>query len=197
MSEQLSTLQITGYLLGSGFFGSLLTLGITRYLDNKKEKNQRKLWIFRALVTNLQNRLNFDFVSAINLVQIDFSNDKKVIDTWEKCREALNIDFKQSRAEQELEILSKKINNSLADLVKTIGANLGYKQDKLDILDKSYSPQRWFDDESHIRKKEQLLMEILENKRPLDFRLTPVQNNTSPHQAASQLSATLPQGESD
>ncbi len=176
MLEKISILETMGYLLGSGFLGSLITYFVTRFLDNKKEIKQRKFWIFRTLVTNLQNRLNYDFVSAVNLVQIDFYNDRRVISAWERYRSSLN--WKNPTPSQE-ELISnnKGIEKTLAELVQSIGLSLGYKQDKLDILDKYYIPQGWHDDNNHLRKKEELLMEILEGKRSLNFNLA--QNNKS------------------
>ena len=50
---------------------------------------------------------------------------------------------------------------------------MGYERDKLDILNKAYVPMRWQEDDSHIRKKEDLLVEILEGKRNLNVNLTP------------------------
>lgn len=193
MPEQLSTLQIIGYLLGSGFFGSLLTLIISKLLDNQEEKKNRKLWIFRTLLANFLNRHSYDFVSAINLVEVDFDGNNKVKAAWKSYRKTLSPRNPSPISEEEIKTFLKEIDDALAELLKVIGDDLGYKRDKLDILNNAFIPQSWSNDNSHIRKKEQLLMELLENKRALNFNIL----NPSPHQAASQPSATLPQGESD
>jgi hypothetical protein len=177
MSEQHSTLQILGYLLGSGFFGSLFTTWVIRFFDSKKEKKDRKLWIFRVLMANFQNRFCYDIVSAINLVEVDFDGDNNVKKAWKNYLKTLKPKNPNPTDEQAKACL-EEIDNALAELLKSIGASLGYKRDKLDILNNSFIPGRWQNDDFHIRRKEQLLMEVLENKRSLNFNVTNSQDNS-------------------
>ncbi len=169
---------------------------ITKYLDAKKEKNNRRLWIFRTLVANFQNRSIYDFVSAINLAEIEFDGDANVLKAWKNYRKAIEPKNPKPSNEQEVRTALKEMDDALAELVKTIGISLGYKRDKLDILNNYFIPQSWINDDNHLREKERLLMEILRSERSLSFNIIHSQN-PSPHQAASQPSATLPQGESN
>lgn len=171
--EQLTLTQLIGYLLGSGFFGSIITLIAGKFLDHKKSKKDRQLWIFRDLMANRNNRLSPNFVTAVNLIALDFYGKKNVTDAWKTYHNALSSDVDKNSKDSQERFL-KQTNDSLAHLLKEIGFSLGYKMDKLDLLNGTYTPVRWFDDYDHIRKKEQLLLEILENKRSLKINITDV-----------------------
>lgn len=67
--------------------GPVLSVFITRNLDEERFKKGRKIDLFRILMRDKglyasQVALAIDFTNALNLVPIEFSSDKEVIKCW-------------------------------------------------------------------------------------------------------------------
>ncbi|NBV05927.1 MAG: hypothetical protein EBS06_01650 [Proteobacteria bacterium] len=161
-----------------------------KLITKNKIKRDRQLWILRALMAHRNIRLHPDFVTALNLIELDFYDEKEVIKLWQDYRKTLGEDCDEKDSKQ-MEVFSKKINHNLSAFLKQIGKILGYEMDKLELLNQAYSPRGWEQNELRGQKISKQLIELLENKRSINFNLV---NNPL---TESLRSSTLPQGESD
>lgn len=145
ITQPLKIFGVPAALLFSGVFGALITMFLTKlydaWRDKKASKQKRKLWVFRELMGNRNNRLSPDFVTAVNLIELDFYNEKKVNEAWKKYHAALSSTFDKNNPDSQSRWLDK-LNHSLADLLQEIGESLGYKMDKLDLLHGAYTPSK-------------------------------------------------------
>src|SRR5690242_5264512 len=64
--------------------GPVSALYIQRWLDSRREKREKKLKVFKTLMTYRAQRLNPEFVQALNMIEMEFSDkaEKPVRDAW-------------------------------------------------------------------------------------------------------------------
>ena len=59
--------------------GPIISVIVTRILDNYREKRQRRMQVFRDLMQTRGVRLDPIHVAALNVVEIEFYNDQRAI----------------------------------------------------------------------------------------------------------------------
>ena len=118
--------------------------------------------IFRTLMRTRRTRLFIDHVSALNLVEIEFRDDKKVSAACKSYLEDLGSEQPRRADEEvavdstgeEMRIRNERYNTRvvkareklLATLLHEMAQVLGYKEvAALDIFKGGYSPQGWAD----------------------------------------------------
>ena len=68
--------------------GPVIAVLITRYWDGKREANRRKWEIFRNLMCFRRHPLSQGFVSSLNLLEVEFHDDKAVLAAWKSLYES-------------------------------------------------------------------------------------------------------------
>ncbi|MBN1783438.1 MAG: hypothetical protein JW812_00535 [Alphaproteobacteria bacterium] len=155
--------------------GPILAVIITRWLDNRRSKKDMRLQIFRALMRDRRNKLSFDFVAALNLIEVEFYDDKSVISAWKRLYESLikrwHNDEEKYQITYEWDILTTK-------LLSEVGKCLGFKNiEQTDIMSGGYAPQGWAERENKQYHINELLINLLENNNSLKVDI--ISNNTS------------------
>ena len=163
--------------------GPVIAVLITRYWDGKREANRRKLEIFRTLMRNRQERLNPEFVGALNLIEVEFHKEHEVINAWKNLFNHL-CQLPTDRKEEEEEIRHEERERLTATLLEKIAKSLGVKKDTLEIFKSGYSPQGWGDLETQQAMVRRLLLEVLANERPFPVYIDniPTSKNDAPSQ---------------
>lgn len=64
------------------FSGPFFAILVSRILDNGKEQRARQMEIFRTLMRTRRTPIWAEHVGALNLVEIEFKDDPKVIAAW-------------------------------------------------------------------------------------------------------------------
>ncbi len=155
--------------------GPISAVIITRRQDDARFIKERKLAIFRALIKERSNPLSVDFVTALNLIQIDFSDDKNVVAAWRSFSECRNspVPDKDDMDAWALKIIE---GNSKTDkLLFEIANVLGIRVNPFDIQT-SYFPRAWNDEQKLNSEIKTLTLEVLQNKRSVSIKNT---NNES------------------
>ena len=141
------------------FLGPLVAVWIARGMDDRRAKYERRMRVFRALMSTRSNTLSPDHVSALNLVEIEFHGNSEVVDKWKAYFNDL-AEYPRLENEKVLEGLSdaeiarrqgnydKRVRESrsrlLTKLLYEMAQVLGYEKIKvLEILEGSYFPQGW------------------------------------------------------
>ena len=115
-----------------------VALNVQRKADEAREWKNRKLWVFKTLMSNRSTRLTPAFVQALNMIDIEFTAapEKGIRDAWKKLLDYYG-DWGRKTPEQ------KKVDedrdfetatNLLADLLVKMGKQLGYDFDKAYIM---------------------------------------------------------------
>ena len=145
--------------------GPIAALLIQKYLEERRAKKNRKMRIHQALMANRASRLSAAWVEALNGIETEFYDDKKVIEAWRVVVDHLNAPESHDPAQLSrwAEILADHVNNMLYEM----GESLGYHFDRVTLKRNAYYPSGWgeIELENHaVRKK---LLELLDGKRKL------------------------------
>jgi Family of unknown function (DUF6680) len=85
MAEGVEALRLTEWLIaGCTLAGPVLAVQAQKWIEGFREKNARRLTIFRTLMATRATNLSPAHVEALNAVPIDFYKDKRVMDAWEE-----------------------------------------------------------------------------------------------------------------
>lgn len=98
----------------------ILAVIIAQWLQNRSEKRKDKMQIFKTLMTSRIYGWTPDRVNALNVIDIVYSDDKKVRAAWKD----LNDKYRVTNPDQQH---LKKIENAQYKLLEAIAISLGYK----------------------------------------------------------------------
>ena len=112
----------------------LIAVLVTIWMQNRKEKRERKEAIFSTLMAH---RRAFppvpDWVKALNLIDVVFSENQKVVVLWHQYYQLLG----SASSNNEYQDREHKYIELLSEMAKV----LGYKNLQQTDIDKYYSPQ--------------------------------------------------------
>lgn len=85
MVELVEALRLSDWVIaGCTLLGPVLAVQAQKWVEGFREKNARRLTIFRTLMATRALNLSPAHVEALNSVPIDFYKDKLVMDAWEE-----------------------------------------------------------------------------------------------------------------
>lgn len=146
------------------FAGPILAVFVTRWVDDRRSKVARKLETFRVLIRTRRAQLSPDFVTALNMVEIDFYDAPKVLTIHtELIRHLSTRPTDDSWGE--------RIQRLVARLLNAMGQNVGYSLEQLDILEGGYIPQAMVDDEAEQQRLRRALLAVLDGQKQLPVTL--------------------------
>ena len=123
----------------------IIALKVQRRGDDAKERKGRKVWIFKTLMSNRATRLNANYVQALNMIDIEFTDqsEKEIRDVWKELLDHYtewgNKSAERRKAEDKADL--ERSNELLANLLVKMGASLGYGFNKVDIKKGFYYPE--------------------------------------------------------
>jgi hypothetical protein len=149
-----------GLTIAALVLGPLLAVGATRLVDGWREKRNKRTELFKILMRTRGVRLSPEHVGALNLVEIEFYKEQKVLDALEKYFQHLNDDSaKPNWAQKSVHLFTK--------LLSEMARSLGYEIEQLQILTGGYAPQGWETTETRQTKIQEKLLALLEGKSSL------------------------------
>lgn len=147
--------------------GPIFAVVVTRFIDNHREVRARKMEIFRTLMRTRMTPIHYEHVAALNLIEIEFASESKVIEAWRGYLNALGEALPPADDHAGHAAIRKKRDSLLTKLIHEIAKVLNFEVEQLDILGGNYIPQGWNDDEWGQRLVRQGLLEVLHGRRPL------------------------------
>jgi hypothetical protein len=122
--------------------GPIIALQVQRKLDREREDLNRKLWVFKTLMSFRAMALAPSFVQALNLIDVEFNGDnekeKAVRNAWKVL---LDHYYDLNRAKDpDSEALTEKSTQLRANLLMAMGRRLGYDFDEVLVKKGSYYP---------------------------------------------------------
>ncbi len=113
---------------------------IGQWLQNRAEKRKDKMQIFKVLMTARIYAWTVESVNALNVLEVVFAKDKKVIAAWRDLSDKLNTN-------DESEPHLNKIKNARYKLLEEMANALGYKGViSWEIIQNPYMPIGMSDD---------------------------------------------------
>jgi hypothetical protein len=126
--------------------GPVAAVIVARHLEEKKQEYARKIYIFRNLMMHRLHPISGPFVEALNLIEIDFSKDKSVVEAWRRLWHNLGEPVKDYNENQRLLVFQKRreLTNTL---ISEIAKIVGYRVTDLDLAQSGYSPEGWAEEQ--------------------------------------------------
>lgn len=147
--------------------GPVLAVLVTRYIDTKRDQRRRRLEIFRMIMRTRRATLSVDHVTALNMVEIEFYDQPKVLAAYQDLFKHFNLsgpappDWWDKRMKLQTKLLS------------AMGKSLGYDFAQLEVLEGGYTPKGWTTAEQEQQELRRLLIDVCSGKRSLAVTPTP------------------------
>lgn len=145
-------------------YGPIKAVKITRQMDDARAKENRRVEIFRDLMRTRQIQLNVEHVYALNLIDIEFYGEDKIVAAHRAYMNHLNTSLPAVDAQDKF---FEDRRDLFIDLLHAIGKAVGYDFDRRDLGKFGYVPAGWGNEAERQRYLQHLFIEVLENKRPL------------------------------
>lgn len=134
MTERYSWLWPTATIVAT-FLGPIFAVLATRYVDRIRAQEQRRWELFRQLMAARGDFVSPEYVSALNLVPIEFNGHTPVVSAWKDVLDHVSND---NSGENWVNIYREKQVILLYKIAVTLKAEL----DQLYILNGLYMPKR-------------------------------------------------------
>ena len=167
--------------------GPIVAVQITLRFEASREKLRRKYQTFHALMRTRRATLSPDHVTALNVIQTEFHDDDKVVAAYKKYIDNLAAGLQSGANEEAVKKFVEDRDDAFNEMMFEIGKHLGYSLDKRELAKYSYAPQGWVNVETEQGAFRQLVLELLQGKRPLPiipFQPSPSANKFPPPPSA-------------
>lgn len=126
----------------------IIALRVQTKLEATKEKKQRKLTILKTLIATYATRVSPDHIQALNMINIEFYDNKPIIDLWKLYQEHLvqpdpianDTSLSVTEREKAAENWLAKSNDFFINLLVAISKEAGFPFDKSTLLKGVYYP---------------------------------------------------------
>jgi len=153
------------------FIGPIAAVLVTRWVDHKRERYNRRLELFRTLMRTRRAPLSQEFVGALNLIEVEFYDVPEVIKPWQNMLDILNGPLATS--EEEGRRFGERTEYARAVLLSSMAKALRFSVPDLDIFRGGYSPRGWADIESEQTSIRGFMAQVASGKRPVPITLLP------------------------
>lgn len=147
----------------------LIALRASRWLDNRRDRRDRQLRVFRTLMATRARALSMEHVEALNMIDVEFYGggrlEKDVAVAWKEYLDHLN------QRTPATEAWASKGNDLFIELLYRMAICLGYDFDKVHIKNQSYSPVAHGDLETDQRLVRKGVISLLNGERALPIRV--------------------------
>jgi hypothetical protein len=151
---------------------------IQKYLEIRREKQARKMQAFKTLMATRATPLSPYHVEALNMIDIEFYDNKKITDAWKLLLDNFANypkDTQDPTFQTKLNSCSEKSKELLTVLLYEMALSLGYSFDKVHLMRGAYIPKGHADielDQEFIRRS---LVGVFLGKLPIPIKVINVE----------------------
>lgn len=150
----------------------LAALQVQRWLDAERAHSDRKMAIFRTLMTTRTTQIAPAHIEALNAIEVEFyatgGPDKSVLDAWRLY--VAHVNTKVGIGPDAARWVETKTNR-LVSLLLEMSKSLGYRMDEAAIRTNMYRPQLFADIEEEAHALRKAALEVFSGQRPLQTAL--------------------------
>lgn len=177
--------------------GPVLAVQAQKFLESVREKRNRRLALFKTLMSTRAERLSREHVQALNMIDIEFygrrmfgtryqtSKEKKVTNAWKNYNDHLN----QKNSYDSVESWIRDGDTLFTRILYEMSIALGYDYDEVQLKRDSYRPEAHVNIENAQLDVLTGLASVLRNERSIPMAVTYFPN-MQPPQEESDESAT-------
>lgn len=143
-------------ILLSGAAGALIVWLLQVFTERRRRRYERRLYILRSLISNANNVVSVEFVSAFNMILIEYGSKTEVRKWHEEFIK--HVHQAQTKNKEELKIRSEKFNEILVKLIESLAKSIHIQIEQIDVSNKIYWPQGFVDNAAMQKKLIDLLI---------------------------------------
>lgn len=154
--------------------GPILAIQVQKFIEKRSEKRVRKMQIFSTLMATRAIPLAPLHVEALNRIDIDFYDDKKVKEAWKALLDNFGhypADPKATDFSIQLAACTEKSKDLLTELLYEMACLLGYNYDKVHLKRDTYYPKGHGDFEAENYQMRQAFLKILAGETSFPIRV--------------------------
>lgn len=145
--------------------GPIAAVQVQKWIELIRTKNANKLSIFKTLMATRTARISFEHVRALNMIDLDFYGDTKIIEAWKIYRDHLNSISENPKA------WISHAEDLLTDLLYVMAENLKYYFDKVDLKKGIYAPIVHSELANDIKSIRKHALDYLSGKTPINVKI--------------------------
>ena len=170
-------------MIAAVLLSPILAIQVQKFIQSWNESKQRKISIFKTLMSTRRTTLSPRHVEALNMIDTEFSlknpEEKKVIESWKIYLDHLSgLQLKNDDPDYRIKLdqWTEKSNNLLVDLLKVMGLCLGYDFDKVHLMKGAYNPQGHANIEMELSLIRRFIVELFMRNKSLPVDIVSVQD---------------------
>lgn len=130
---------ITTCAIAVGPLGAVL---VTYFLQRKNDALQRRMFVFRTIMSTRRTPLSPERVQALNLVDIEFHKNMDVLAKFSMLLATYNDRVRWMSEDVGIrKAITDEVDDRTVLLLKEMGKTLGFKLENLDLLRGGYYPE--------------------------------------------------------
>ncbi|HSZ61462.1 MAG TPA: DUF6680 family protein [Terriglobales bacterium] len=184
---------LTAVSVAAIVFSPIIALEVQKQLDDRRAKLDRKMAIFRKLMTTRATQMSPAHVEALNGIEVEFyalsGPDKKVLDAWRLYINHLNTNIGEGEA---LNRWVEKKTALLIELLYQMAQRLKYDIDKVTIEKNVYHPKGFVEIEEEQHGLRKAALAVFSGERPIQATVVGRVQTTQPLALAVELGQAQP-----
>lgn len=178
-------------MISAVIIGPIAAVQIQKFLETRKEAKERRIKVFKDLMSTRAATLTYIHVAALNLVGLEFYGKEysKVNSAWNLYLDHLNSFPNED--ESLAKIWSGKQNDLMSELLYEMGISLGFEFDKVHIKKAGYTPQGYSDQENEQKFIRKASIEVLNGTRPIPLNIISIPGDPEVIEAQKELQLAL------
>jgi hypothetical protein len=158
----------------------IAAIQIQKHLENSKEIISRKMQVFKTLMATRATLLSPYHVEALNMIDIEFYNNKNIVDAWKLLLDNFANypkDIKDPNYHGLLNSCSEKSKELHTNLLYEMAISLGYNFDKVHLMRGAYIPQAHVDIELGQEFIRRSLVKVFSGELPIPIKVIDTDEN--------------------
>lgn len=140
-----------GVVAAATILGPILAVQAQKWIERATQRTNARRSLFHSLMSNRATRLNDEYVRALNLIDLEFSQtqskprDKAVIDAWRSLFGELHNSPGDGASADENRAWNQRVDDRLISLLAAMSKALGYDFSDEQLRRGIYYPKGRFD----------------------------------------------------
>jgi hypothetical protein len=156
----------------------LIALQVSKNLDERKERRQRKMWVFYTPMATRNARVHAEHVRALNSIDIEFTKEKAITLAWKAYLDHLND------TSQDISVWAPRSDDLLVELLHAMSTALNFDFDKTHLKRAIYSPRAHGEADEDARVIRKALVAIAKGEQGLRVDLPEITESEAEEAAA-------------
>ncbi|HEY0429017.1 MAG TPA: DUF6680 family protein [Pyrinomonadaceae bacterium] len=156
-------------LIFATILAPILAVQAQKWLERGRERKQRREWVFKTLMATRAYPISQPHVEALNLIDIEFYNDKEIRDAWNAYLDHLRQIFEETEDNATSQLWQETRKNLFAEMMYKMGKSLRYHFNTTHIKRASYFPVGLGEMENDFQVIRKALIDVLNGRKHISM----------------------------